>query len=331
MNQKKIAHYFFLALLLLLLYLTFIIIKPYATYVLMSLVLAFSFYPAYLKTKKILKSESLSALIIIFLVLLILIVPLILVSNSLISQAGSAYVYYDQEFLSEISVKLSEKLGVDIDINSELRKFFLSGINFMISNAHSFLESITEIIIGFFIMFVGMFYLLKKGHKTNEIVLNYIPLRKNYKEDLITEVKNVTHGVVYSQVFISLVQGTLVGISFAIFGVKNPVFWAFISAIFSFLPVVGPPVIWIPAAAIKLLSGSVGAGIGIALFNGILTMNIDNFMRPRIVGGKSKIHPFVTLIGIIGGLKVFGFIGLLLGPMIIALFSVLLKYFNKEF
>lgn len=102
-------------------------------------------------------------------------------------------------------------------------------------------------------------------------------------------------------------------------------------ALLSFLPVVGPPMIWIPAGAVKLLSGDVGIGIGVLIFNGLITMNIDNFMRPRIVGEKSRLHPFVTLLGIIGGLKLFGFIGILLGPMILALFAVLLKYFNREF
>ena len=314
MIQKRLAHYFFLAILILLLYLSFLIIKPYATYILLALVLSFSFYPTYKKLEKILRSPNLTATIMILFIILIIVIPVILVASSIISQASNAYNNYDSKIIEELSTQINERLGTQINLTTHVENLFNSIGSLIIKNAPGFVGGVTDLTIGFFIMFVGMFYLFKKGHLTNSIIMKYLPLKEQYKKDLIKEVKAVTHAVVYSQIIVSLVQGILLGISFAVFGLPNPIFWGFIATILSFLPVVGAPLVWIPGAVIKLLTGSVGTAIGILLFNGIITMNIDNFMRPRIVSNNSRLHPFITLIGIIGGLKIFGFIGILLGP-----------------
>ena len=101
--------------------------------------------------------------------------------------------------------------------------------------------------------------------------------------------------------------------------------------ILSFLPVVGTSIVWVPAGILLILSEETFRGIGLLLWGGILVMNVDNFLKPRLISGKSNVHPVTVLLGVLGGLKLFGFIGLVAGPLILALLITLIRFYEEEY
>ena len=180
-------------------------------------------------------------------------------------------------------------------------------------------------------MFFVMAYLFQAGQGIFDRVKLLIPLAPNLKDKLIDEIRNVTSAVVYGQVMTAIVQGLLGGLGFLIFGIPNAIFWGFVMVIISFLPLVGSALVWLPAAVFLFLSGEKYQGVGLLLYCIIVVANIDNFVKPRLISGKSNIHPVTVLLGVFGGLKLFGFIGLFVGPLILALLTALLHFYEEEY
>ena len=152
-------------------------------------------------------------------------------------------------------------------------------------------------------MFFVLFYLFRESQESYERLRALIPLAPTLKDKLIEEVTSVTWAVVYGQVMTGLIQGTLGGIGLLIFGASNPILWGFMMIIFSFLPVVGTALIWVPAGIFLILSGATFRGIGLLIWGGVLVTNVDNFVKPRLISGRSNIHPVTVLLGVLGALS----------------------------
>lgn len=331
MDKKKLSTQIFFGVVLLLSFLTFKIVQPYLSYLVISLVLSYSFYPMYKKVLKLTKYPSLAATLMIIFIFILIVLPIVFSILTIVENTQTLSIVVSADALDSVKTSANKFFGLELDLNDLITELFQKINSYVISNAAKFASGVVEIFIGFFILFVSMYYLFKQGPQITQKIIEYVPLKKEYQEGMKNEIKTVTYAVIYSEILVSIVQGTLVGISFYIFGLSNPIFWGFLSMLFAFMPVIGAYFVWIPASIILLLQGQFGYAIGLALFNLLLTSNIDNLMRPRLVSHRSRLHPFLTIIGIFGGVKFLGFIGLILGPMIISLFIVLLGYFNREF
>jgi predicted PurR-regulated permease PerM len=143
-------------------------------------------------------------------------------------------------------------------------------------------------------------------------------------------VQAVTKSVLYGEVLIAVVQGLLGGIIFFFAGIPSPLFWGFIMAVLAFLPIVGSGMVWIPAGLIKIANNEILNGVLIIILGFVVIGGVDYLMRPKIISGASKTHPLVALIGAFGGLKVFGFVGLILGPLLAALFEALVMFYYED-
>jgi len=164
-----------------------------------------------------------------------------------------------------------------------------------------------------------------------EEIKELVPLRKKYKYKLINETEKVLKGVLYGQVLTAIIQGAIGGLALFVLGVPNSLFWGFIMVILSFLPLVGTPIVFVPASIILIAQGHVISGIILLIIGFVVIMNVDNVIKPKLISSKSKIHPVVALIGVLGGLALFGFVGIIIGPIIIALLNVLLIFYREEF
>jgi predicted PurR-regulated permease PerM len=141
------------------------------------------------------------------------------------------------------------------------------------------------------------------------------------------EVTGIIRAIFYGQVLTALVQGVIGGIGLLIFQIPQAFVLTVLMVLLSFFPFVGTPLVWVPAAILKLMAGETWQGVGLLIYGAAIVMNVDNFLRPRLIAMHSQVHPVVILIGIIGGTKIFGFIGFLVGPVIFAIFLQLLRFF----
>ena len=329
--KKKIFTTFFILILLITIILSFMIIWPYLSYILLAIIIAYSLKPLYHVTLRKVKKEWLASTIMLIIVFLIIIIPSALLMTKLISQSYNALSNINNEAIEKVSTRLSEMIGTQLDLTTSFLEATTKLKDYVINQGLNIITSTIDIFIGIAIMFFVMYYLFKDGHEITENIKSVIPLKEKYREVLMGEIGIVTNAVIYGQLITGIIQGTLAGIGFFIFGIPNAVFWGFIMIILSFLPVIGAYLIYIPAGIIELINQHYVSGLGIIIYGSIIVSQIDNVIKPLIISKRAKLNPALVFIGVLGGLKVFGFIGFLLGPLILALLLVMLKTFKEDF
>jgi predicted PurR-regulated permease PerM len=186
-------------------------------------------------------------------------------------------------------------------------------------------------------MLFSMFYLFKdEGHMFVNL-RKILPLKDVYKKHLFERFGKVISAIIHGYIVVAIIQGIVGGIGFLIFGVSSPLIWGIVMAFAALVPFIGTGVIWLPPALIKLVNGiannntgQIIGGILFILYGIIIISSLDNILRPKIIGNKAKVHPVLILVGVLGGLYMLGFIGIIVGPMILALFSTFIQAYEKD-
>jgi predicted PurR-regulated permease PerM len=194
----------------------------------------------------------------------------------------------------------------------------------------SVLSGAANIVLGLIIMYFLLYFMLVQKKEFEAGLLKYAPFREQNALKFAKELKLTTYSNVLGQGFIAIVQGALVSIGFFMFGIRDPLFWGVISTFLSFLPVVGAPVIFVPAALIELASGNNTAGWGLLLWGFIVIINIDNVIRLLIAKNVSDTHPIITVVGVIIGIPIFGILGLVFGPLLLSYFILTIRIYETS-
>lgn len=331
MEGAKVSRYVFIALLLILLYLAFRLVQPFFTYIFMGVILTIAIYPLYAWFAKRIKNHKVSSIIVIVLILLLLVIPSFIIVGVLVKQTAGFISSFNAESLAKINNYVTSFLGPEADLRENFRELLTGVRDFMVKSAVAIAGSVAEIAIGLFIMFFIMYYGFVEGDNWVQQLREFIPFTKERREKLVKEIKSVTQAVIYGQIFIALLQGTLGGLGFLIVGISNPVFWGFVMTLLAFIPVLGTGLVWIPGGVIEIIKGNLLGGIFLLVYGFFIVAGIDNLLKPRIISGKGKIHPVVALIGVLGGLKLFGFLGIIIGPLIAALFIAMAGFFYEDY
>jgi predicted PurR-regulated permease PerM len=237
------------------------LLYPYLTYLFFALLLAYILHPLHNRLQKTIRNRNICGLILIVFILVVVILPAIFISARLVKEVRSTVSFVADSpqrfsYLEMIETFLHRWMGQEADLQAYREEVMEALKNFLVRAAPNFLGSLSDVTVGLFIMFFVLFYLFQGGQGTYERVQALIPLAPNLKDKLIEEIKSVTWAVVYGQVMTGLIQGTLGGIGFLIFRAPNPFLWGFMMIIFSFLPLVGTALIWVPAGAFLILSGA---------------------------------------------------------------------------
>jgi predicted PurR-regulated permease PerM len=322
---------FFGAVFVIVAVLAVIVIQPFLTYIVLAAILTYTLFPVYHFIQKRTRRPELSSAIAIVIALLLMILPTFFLVSELVKQVSGAYTNFQEENLIRLADYLSGLTGNQLDFRTMLTSSIDQIRRAIVGLAPDILGSITEVALGLFIMFFVMFYGFWEGEAFIARMKALMPLDPNLKESLFYEMRTITQAVLYGQVMTAVIQGTLGAIGLLIFGVPNWLFWGALMIIMAFLPVLGTPIIWVPAAVGQILDGNTGRGVGLLIFSSILVLNVDNFIRPRLVSGRTKVHPVLILIGVLGGLKIFGFIGMLVGPLILALLVAFIKFYEQAY
>ncbi|MFZ5440715.1 MAG: AI-2E family transporter [Myxococcota bacterium] len=175
-----------------------------------------------------------------------------------------------------------------------------------------------------------LFFFLRDGKAMLQRGIRLIPLARGRKQDLAETLGGVTRAVVLGTLVTSLVQGTLVGVGFAIAGLPSPLVFGAVGALASLIPIVGTSLVWVPAAVTLVAQGNVGWAIFLTLWSVILVAGSDNVIRPMIISGSSGASTLLVFVGLLGGIGTFGFAGIFMGPLVLTLVSTLLRYADQE-
>jgi predicted PurR-regulated permease PerM len=180
-------------------------------------------------------------------------------------------------------------------------------------------------VIGFALMMFILFFAIRDGKGMADTVRALIPADEKDKSRLFTHLAAVTRALVYGTGVTALVQGALIGAGFAVVGLPSPVVFAVIAALAALIPLLGTPVVWVPAVLVLAAQDRWGAALFMLIWGGIV-VTIDNFLRPWLVSGRARIEPLTVFIGVLGGVSAFGPVGVFLGPLVLALAIALVRF-----
>lgn len=304
--------------------LAFLVLKPYLDYVIFSAILVIVSFPLYKKLKSKL-NRYVSAIILIVFILLLIVAPTIFVTFNLFQQARGVFSSM-QPNIEKISDRLYLLTGIDLKENIQLLHSNI--VSYMLTNIFTLTKAISKIFIGVIILLFSMFYLYIDGERIIEWMKKLIPLNKKCQYYLFNHTNQITQALIIGIFFTALIQGVLGGIGFFIFGIHDAIFWGFVIMFLSITPFLGAHFVYIPASLFLMYKGNILAGIGLLVYSIIVVSNLDNLIRPRIVRFKVKIHPLVIIFGVVGGIALMGVSGIILGPLILALFLELVKVYN---
>jgi predicted PurR-regulated permease PerM len=182
-----------------------------------------------------------------------------------------------------------------------------------------------------------MFFLFRDGKIFVDKIERIMPLKDKYRKHVFKKLSDMAYAVIYGSIIIAVVQGTLGGIGFLIFGLPSPLLWGIVMIFAALLPYIGSSIIWFPAALMVILNGYLNMettliikGILLMLYGIFVISTIDNILKPKIIGSKGGLHPVLVLLGVVGGLKFLGFIGIIIGPIILAMLVTFIKIYEEE-
>jgi len=203
--------------------------------------------------------------------------------------------------------------------------------NFLFDKITSTTRNTISFLFHFFLFLYTMYYFLKDGPAMLARVRSFLPIADEDQDRMFDKFTSVTRATLKGTFLIGLAQGTLAGVAFAVAGIEGAVFWSTVMSFLSVIPGLGTAIVWVPAAIVLLLMGHTGRAVGLALFCGLVVGTIDNILRPRLVGADTRMHPLLILFSTMGGLAFFGFPGVIVGPILTALFITIWEMFGAEF
>lgn len=315
--------YFIPLIFLVIIVLAFILLKSYIIPVLWAIFLSYLFYPVFKLLNKKIKNRDVLATIMCILIAAVILVPLYFLVSLLLKEAFQLYSY----------VRLSSLVDILAEHNINIAPYIDTGIKRLatlsVETITGFLISVPKRLLDLFIIIFVTFYLFKSGDSFLNKIKKALPTK--LKNIVFRDFSKTTHAVVYGHVVTAIVQGGIVGtIGFVIFGIPNPLLWGAVMTFLALIPFLGPAFVWVPAAAIQYFRGNEFAAIGLFIYGLAIISTVDNLIKPKLIGAKAKIHPVVILLGLVGGITAFGLIGIILGPLILALFLSLLKFYMKN-
>ncbi|MCU0642624.1 MAG: AI-2E family transporter [archaeon] len=332
LNDKMIREVSAIVVLVLLGVLVFFALKPIIFAVLWALILAYMFMPLLRILNKTIKSRTLCAIIVLIIATLIILVPLWFVIPMISQQVFEIFRASQSldvgAFLSHFFPTASEQFVAQTSaalgsIVTKLTSSVMSGLS-------NFILNIPLLLINLFVVGFVFFFTLRDHEKIKEFVKGISPLSKVKERIVVKQFEDITYSIIYGNVVVGIAQGLLAALGFFIFGVQNALVLSILAIFAAIIPIAGAFLVWIPVAVYMFAMGNTGMAVAFVLYNAVIVSNIDNVLLAYIVSRRTILSPVFALISAIGGLYLFGIIGLILGPLIFAYFMILLDLYKEK-
>ena len=332
------------------LYLCWSMLQPFIEVVLWAVVLVIVFFPIHRRIQTRVGSPGWSALLSCLLVIFVILVPLTLLTFAVVNElsdfaqmlqpkpdgsggaAGAAaglldpnspYLgpavrwvgqYYDLSKLGSQEFIAERLKGVSGAIASRTLGFVGGAVGFVV-----------EV---FFVIFT-MYYLFRDGERMRAAAYDMMPLSGPQAREILDRTGEVIGASVYGVLVIAVIQGVLGGLAFWVLGLPSPLLWGVVMIFLSMIPMLGSFIVWVPAAIYLALTGEWGKAIMLAVWGALVIGSVDNFLRPKLVGERTRLHELLVFFSVLGGLQVFGVLGIVLGPVIVAITIALLDVLRQ--
>jgi len=310
-NENIPKKYFLYVVVIALLIISFFIVRPYITILISSLILAFLIKPVFDILKKRL-GKRIAALLSILIIILVLVLPL----GVLLGEIGrQATLSIDKEGFKQFLGNIENNSFIKT-LNIDLHKLTGELVSYLVSSLKNTALQIPSIILSIIVLFFSMFYFLTEWDELTKKLRDLIPFEE--KEQISKDLGMTTKNIVYGIILISILEFIVAAIGFYISGVELYLLFATIIAILVFIPGLGPIIVWIPLAIYHFVVGNIISAVGIVITGSILSFYFDGVLVPKMLGKKANIHPLIMIVGIFGGMAMFGIFGFIIGPIILS-------------
>jgi len=340
----------FFGLLLVLLYQIGVIFRPFILPVLWAMILARLAFSLHRRlTARLGGREGLSAGLLTMGLLLLGVVPLLYLTFLLVQETAAAYEQINlwvqsggikrvPEYLAKLPIargKLQEWLGRLIVVNGDFAGSFLQGSKvvsvFLLGQVTDLAKNAFAFTFSFVVMIFTLFFFLKDGPQLYQGLYELIPLRDTHKQKFFTRLDRTTMAIIQGLVLTALVQGLLAGAAYWILGVPSPLVLTALTALFSFIPFGGTALVWVPVTIYLFWIGPIWKGIVMLAWGAGIVSTIDHVIKPILIGHGAQLPTLFLFFSILGGLAAYGFIGLLLGPILLAILITAIQIYREEY
>jgi len=343
MNPNS-TQYFFTSLLIVIAVLSVLIFLPFLTPLVFAVSLAVIFGPVYrfiLRSFFSNKSKSTTAaLITLILVVLIVLVPGFFITTKMYSEIQDMYYFLTDEsgrssmiaFLNTVSDAGSNLLfdiypAFSFD-SLNVTEYLQQGVEWAFGHIDTLFTGIGKVLMVIFVTFFALFYFLRDGKEFKEQIIALSPLMDTDDERIFGKLEQAVYSIVGGSLIVGVVQGILTGVGFALFQVPQPVVWGSIAAVAALIPGIGTALVVVPAILYLFFTGSTLYAVGLLVWGLLAVGLIDNLLGPVLMNRGIKIHPFIILLSVLGGITFFGLVGFILGPLILAFLFALLEIYK---
>jgi predicted PurR-regulated permease PerM len=349
-NRQVLFRLFFFGAFLFFLYQFLRIISPFFTALMSAVTLTLIFYPAHLRVRRVLKNPSFAAGTSVALILLMIIIPVILLAWLLIKESA-AVLPAAREWARNARALPQESLGgslpgalgplwtrIEVFLAAwqiDLQAVFLTNLDQFGRHLTAFgaqtVKNIFFIIFDVMVLAFALFFFLRDGSRMVHWVADLVPMESENKELIIQRLDRTLSAVVRGVFVTASTQGVLAGLGFLMMGIQFPVLLGFATAFMALVPFAGAASIWLPVSVFTLMKGATVKGVFLLVWGFAVVSLVDNFLRPIIIGERAKLPILLLFLGILGGLQVYGFIGILMGPLMIACVLAFVKIYREQY
>lgn len=325
-------------------YLFYRLIIPFFAPIVWAAVFAIIFFPLYERVRALTKSSGLASILMCTFIVILIIGPIAYLLASLVKEAAEAVakinrmyqsgeleglLSFNLPWLEAIKGKLSQYLdSSDLNLQTIIKESS-DKVSAVIFNQTSWIiANGSRMVFYFGLMVFTMYYFFKDGEQLIARLKRLMPLTESQVELTFKLLRDVINATMYGGVVIALVQGLLGGILFAAVGIPSAVFWGAIMAFMSIIPLIGAFIIYVPASVILVIGGSYIKAVIVIAVGTLVISQVDNVLRPYMISGRTSMHPLLLFFTIMGGIALFGLLGIVVGPLIAAVFITLLQIFE---
>ena len=334
MQTKIIERYFFFILLFVIFIFSFLIFRPFWIVLVLGVSFSIVLYPICEWFKKRKLPNWLSALLTVLFFIIIIGAPLFGMGIIVFNQSQNAYQViinnvHSLSFIDSINNSINKILpeGISFDLYEKISNF----ISFISDNIARIFTSTLSAVFSLVLTLLSMFYFLKDGAHWRKALVVLSPLSDANDEKIINKLSRAVNGIIKGYLFIALLQGILMGVGLAIFGVPNPALWGLVTMITALIPSFGTALVSVPAIIFLFSMGNTVEAIGLLVWAIAIVGTIDNLLSPIIVGNRINLPPLLILFSVLGGISLLGPIGILVGPLTISMLYTLVSIYRHEF
>ncbi|CAN5745244.1 AI-2E family transporter [soil metagenome] len=338
-DNRQIRWWVLLAVTAFALYLCWLMLQPFVGVLAWAAVLAIVFYPIHQRLLKRVKKPGLTALLSCILVLLTILVPVAFVTIAVLNEFSGAVAnlqatityLFDPEspYTGRVLRWVSQYIDIEQVRSGQYLRERLQGVSGQLAGRTlGVIGGVIGAIVQVFFVVFTMYYLFRDGDKIFAVLRDALPLDSKQATAIMARTRDVIGASVYGVLAIAIVQGVLGGLAFWVLGVPSAIVWGVVMIFLSMIPMLGAFLVWVPAAAFLALTGHPVKALLMVLW-GILVIGMaDNFLRPKLVGERTKLHELLIFFAVLGGLRVFGVLGIVLGPVVLAITLALVDVFR---